>query len=123
MKYTFQDLYQYGADGNRSAIGFIVLVVCVVGWWQLFKKADRPGILSIIPIANVAVLSKITFGSYWYVLLLIVPIVNIFYGIALNYQVMRRFGCGRILCILGAFFPVLVLIPAFGDYTYLGPKR
>lgn len=123
MEHTAQDFYNYLSSGNTTLIGGIVYIICIVGWWKLFEKAGFSGILSIIPVVNLFVLSKIAYGSYPYGLLAFIPIVNIFYALALNYQIMRRFGCGMGLSIIGAFFPVLALFPAFGDNVYLGPKK
>lgn len=123
MEHTAQDFYNYLSSGNTTLFGGIVYIICIVGWWKLFEKAGFSGILSIIPVVNLFVLSKIAYGSYLYGLLAFIPIVNIFYALALNYQIMRCFGCGMGLSIIGAFFPVLALFPAFGDNVYLGPKK
>ena len=110
MDYSAQNFYDYLAAGNATMIGGLLYIICIIGWWKLFEKAGYAGILSIIPVVNLFVLSKIAYGSY--------P-----YGLALSYQIMRRFDCGVGLSILGAFFPVLALVPAFGDNRYLGPKH
>lgn len=123
MEHTAQDFCNYLSSGNTTLFGGIVYIICIVGWWKLFEKAGFSGILSIIPVVNLFVLSKIAYGSYFYGLLAFIPIVNIFYALALNYQIMRCFGCGMGLSIIGAFFPVLALFPAFGDNRYLGPKK
>lgn len=123
MDYSAQNFYDYLAAGNATMIGGLIYIICIIGWWKLFEKAGYAGILSIIPVVNLFVLSKIAYGSYPYGLLIFIPIVNAIYGLALSYQIMRRFDCGTGLSILGAFFPVLALVPAFGDNRYLGPKH
>ena len=123
MDYSAQQFFDYMETGDTTVIGALVYIICIVGWWKLFEKAGFSGILSIIPVVNLFVLSKIAYGSYFYGLLAFIPIVNIFYALALNYQIMRCFGCGMGLSIIGAFFPVLALFPAFGDNRYLGPKK
>lgn len=123
MEYSAQQFFDYMKTDNTTLMGALVYIICIVGWWKLFEKAGFSGILSIIPVVNLFVLSKIAYGKYPYGLLLFIPIVNIFYGLALNYQIMRRFDCGGLISFIGAFFPVLVLFPAFGDNRYLGPKH
>lgn len=123
MNYTAQELIGGIASGGVTLFAFVFFVICIIGWWKLFEKAGIPGVFSLIPVLNVVTLSKIAFGSYWYGILLFIPFVNLIYGLVLNYQVMRSFGCETALSILGAIFPVLVLIPAFGDHRYLGAKN
>ncbi|RLP76354.1 hypothetical protein D9V32_05650 [Mycetocola tolaasinivorans] len=100
--------------------GFFIYVLTVIGLWGVFRKADYPGWLAIIPIVNAVVLLRVAGRSGWLVLLYIIPIVNLVLAIIVALDVARKFGKG------GAFgFFLLFLIPfigpliiAFGDARY-----
>lgn len=68
-----------GAGGTLNIVlSIIVAIVFVVGMWKMFVKAGEAGWASIIPIYNIYVLFKITWGSGIKFLLLLIPIVNIY---------------------------------------------
>ena len=68
-----------GAGGTLNIVlSIIVAIVFVVGMWKMFVKAREAGWASIIPIYNIYVLFKITWGSGITFLLLLIPIVNIY---------------------------------------------
>ena len=99
-----------------------VLVAVVGGMWLTFSKAGEPGWAAIVPIYNVYVMLKIGDNEWWWLLLLFVPIVNIFVTVKMSIDVAKSFGCGVLfgvgLWLLPVvFFPVL----GFGDYEYRGP--
>ncbi len=45
---------------SYSFIIIAILVLTVIAWWKLFKKAGQPGIFSLIPILNTWTLFKIS---------------------------------------------------------------
>lgn len=106
---------------------FIVLylafiVVVIAGYWKTFEKAGQPGWASIIPIYNLYIMLKIGGKPGWWLILFIVPIVNIIFLIWMYNMVSKSFGkdegftVGLIL--LGfIFWPIL----GFGTAQYLGP--
>ena len=101
-------------------LGF--LVVMIVSMWKVFAKAGQPGWAAIVPIYNAIVMLQIIGRPLWWIVLFIIPVVNIVFGIICYVDLAKSFGkgagfaCG--LMFLGfIFFPIL----AFGDARYLGP--
>ena len=102
----------------------LILVLTFIGYWKIFVKAGQPGWGGIIPIYNQYVLSKITFGTGWLFLLLLIPFVNIIYVIVLAYKLSQSFGHGIGYCIGLIFLPfVFYLILGFDDSEYLGVQE
>ncbi len=56
-------------------IAFVVLIIA--GYWMTFTKAGQPGWTSIIPILNLFVILKIVKRPLWWVLLMLIPCVNL----------------------------------------------
>ena len=66
----------FGA-GLLFALFYIGLIlIYLVGVWNLYKKAGQPGWACIIPIYNVWVLIKIVGKPGWWLLLFFIPGVN-----------------------------------------------
>ena len=61
-----------------SVISFILGLFMIISLWKIFKKAGKPGWASIVPIYNVIVLIESAGLSLWYLLLLFIPIVQIY---------------------------------------------
>ena len=108
-----------------DAFIIIYLAICVlliVSQWKIYTKANQPGWACLIPIYNIIVLLKIIGKPWWWVLLLLVPIVNIVYAIwmtnllSLSFGKSEGFTIGLILLPL-IFYPILGL----GDAKYNGP--
>lgn len=95
-------------------IGLVVAVFMIVALWKVFSKAGRPGWAAIIPIYNTYVLIKVAGRPGWWLVLYIVPIVNVVISIIVSIDVAKSFGKG------GAFgFFLLWLLPIIG-YPILG---
>jgi len=102
----------------------IILALTFIGYWRIFVKAEQPGWGGIIPIYNQYVLSKITFGTGWLFLLLLIPFVNIIYVVVLAYKLSQAFGHGIGYAIGLIFLPfVFYLILGFDDSEYLGVQE
>jgi len=108
--------------------GFIVivylaiLVAIIAGWWMIFTKAGEAGWKSIIPIWNYLVILKIVGREWWWIILMLIPIVNIVILIIVSIDLAKSFsrgtGFGIGLAFLGFIFaPIL----GFGSDTYKGP--
>jgi hypothetical protein len=96
-----------------------VCVLVIVSVWKVFTKAGQPGWASIIPIYNLYILMKIAGRPGWWLLLLLIPLVNLVIVVILSIDVAKAFGKGAGfgigLLLLGfIFYPIL----AFGDATY-----
>lgn len=98
-------------------LGFIVLMIASL--WTIFSKAGKPGWAAIIPIYNYVVMLEIIKKPIWWIVLMLIPIVNIIVGIIICIQLAKVFGkstgFGIGILLLGfIFLPML----AFGDATY-----
>jgi uncharacterized membrane protein YhaH (DUF805 family) len=87
--------------------------------WKVYVKAGEPGWAAIIPIYNIIVLLRIAGKPWWWILLLLIPLVNIIIGILVHIDLAKTFGqtvlFGIGLMFLGfIFYPIL----AFGDARY-----
>jgi hypothetical protein len=104
-------------------IVYLAIVVAVIAaWWMVFTKAGEAGWKSIIPIYNVIVILKIVGREWWWVILMVIPIVNIFVWIIVSLDLAKSFGRGTGFGIGLAFLsPIFGLILGFGSDTYQGP--
>ena len=109
---------------GSGVVSFIVAVLLIVAWWKLFAKAGEAGWKAIIPILDIYTLVKIADGSGWKCILLLIPVVNIVYGIMLSVRLAKAFGKGTGFA-LGLIFlsPIFMLILGFGDAQYQGPQN
>ena len=98
------------------------VVVVVVAMWRIFTKAGEQGWKSIVPIYNTVVMLKIVGRPTWWILLLLIPLVNLVVGIMLAIDLAKSFGKGggfaAGLILLG---PIFYCILGFGPARYLGP--
>jgi hypothetical protein len=112
-------------SGGSSILGFIIplaiVVLMIAAVWRVFTKAGQPGWAALIPIYNVYVLCKVGGKPGWWVILMLIPVVNfvisllIALGVAQNFGKGAGFGVGLWLLPI-IFYPVL----AFGDASYGG---
>ena len=98
-----------------------LIVLIVAGVWQVFTKAGHPGWAAIVPIYNAYILLKIAGKPGWWLLLFLIPIVNLVISIIVGIEVAKAFGRGAGfglgLTFLGfIFYPIL----GFGSDTYKG---
>lgn len=126
---TYSDADIAMMSGAAAGIGMGILLVylaigvlMIISMWKIFAKAGKPGWASLVPIYNIIVLLEIVGKPVWWIVLLLIPIVNFVVLIMLMHQLSLSFGkdigftIGLIL--LGIiFYPIL----AFGDAQYVGP--
>ncbi|QDV44237.1 hypothetical protein Enr13x_40990 [Stieleria neptunia] len=100
-------------------IQLVIIVVIVAGLWKTFEKAGKPGWGAIIPIYNVVLLLEIAGRPIWWIVLMLIPLVNIIVAIVISIDIAKNFGKGAGfgigLAFLGfIFYPIL----GFGDAQY-----
>ena len=97
----------------------ILGLISVISYWKVFNKAGKPGIASIIPIYNCIVMIQIAKLSLVYIVLLLIPIVNIFAIFKINIEIAKKFGnktgFGVGMTLLPIIFAPLL---AFSDNVY-----
>lgn len=100
---------------------WIYSLVVIISYWKLFMKAGRPGWASIIPIYNGIVFIQIAGRPTWWILLFLIPFVNIIFAIIVLYDFLAKFGKG-IGYLFGTIFLGVIFWPilAFDDSTYQG---
>ena len=100
----------------------ILAVISIAGTWKAFEKAGHPGWACIIPIYNTYIMLKIGGKPGWWLLLLLIPVVNVIYAIWTMNMISKSFGKDEGftvgLIFLGfIFWPIL----GFGEAQYQGP--
>ena len=100
----------------------VVVAIMIAAMWKVFEKAGKPGWAAIIPIYNYMILLEIVGKPWWWLLLMIIPLVNIVFAIIMYVELAKSFGKGAGFAVglifLGIiFFPIL----GFGDARYIGP--
>jgi hypothetical protein len=103
-------------------IYLVLIVVIIAGYWMVFTKAGEAGWKSIIPIWNLLVLLKIIGREWWWILLFLIPIVNLVIAIIVALDLAKSFGKGTGFGIGLVFLgPIFACILGFGSATYQGP--
>ncbi|WP_182865725.1 DUF5684 domain-containing protein [Rhodopirellula sp. JC639] len=102
-------------------IQLAIIVVVIAGLWKTFEKAGKPGWGAIIPIYNIILLLQIAGRPIWWIVLCLIPLVNLIIAIVISIDVAKNFGkgvgFGIGLAFLGfIFYPIL----GFGDAKYQG---
>ena len=105
----------------RGLIFLAIIVGIIAGIWKVFTKAGKPGWAALIPIYNAIVILEIAGKPLWWIILLLIPVVNFVVAILVNIAVAEKFGkssgFGVGLALLGfIFYPIL----GFGDAKYQG---
>jgi hypothetical protein len=98
----------------------------VIRWaslWFLFQKAGEPGWAAIIPVYNILIAIKIAGKPWWYILMLLIPIVNIVMAILILHGISKSFGKGGWYTVGLIFLRTIFLaILGFGKSQYTGDK-
>jgi hypothetical protein len=100
---------------------FAVIILLIAAIWKVFSKAGQPGWAAIIPIYNVYIMCKVAGRPGWWVLLMLIPFVNLIIAIILNIDIAKRFGKGvgfaiGMIILPFIFWPIL----GFGSAQYQG---
>lgn len=70
----------------------ILVILPYTGLWKLFQKANRPAWEAIIPLYNFYIMAKLSGRPAWWVILLLVPLINVFIIIGVNIDFMKSYG-------------------------------
>lgn len=112
-----------GVGVGMMLIYLAVLVLMLASMWKVFTKAGKPGWAAIVPIYNTIVLLEIVGRPIWWIVLCLIPFVNIVVAIIVTNDLAKSFGktvgwtVGLILLPV-VFYPML----AFGNAKYGGPS-
>ena len=99
-----------------------VVILVIAGVWKTFEKAGQPGWAAIIPFYNVYIMLKIAGRPGWWLILFLIPLVNVIVGIVTCVDIAKNFGKGTGFGIALAFFGFITFpILGFGNARYQGP--
>jgi len=104
-------------------IGFgVAIVLTLAVLWRLFSKAGESGWKSLVPVYGAVVFQRILGRPAWWVVLMLIPVVNLVIAIIECFDLARVFGKGTGYA-LGLIFlgPIFAMILAFGPAQYVGP--
>lgn len=101
---------------------FAITIFLLAAQWRIFQKAGQPGWACIIPIYNVYILLRIVGKPGWWLVLMLVPFVNIVLAIWMTNLLSKSFGKDTGFT-LGLIFlsPIFIPILGFGSAKYIGP--
>jgi hypothetical protein len=107
-----------GFGGSAGVVGYILFVI---GLWRMLEKAGMPGWGALIPIYNIYLVVKLAGMSGLSVLLLLIPVVNVFAVLYIATRVSDAFGHGLLMAIVGLFLfaPLGFLVLGFDGSRYL----
>jgi len=99
-----------------------VMVTIFIAYWKVFVKAGRPGWAVLVPFYNAYVFLKIAGRPGWWLLLFLIPLVNIVIGFIVQIDIAKSFGKG-VGFAMGLIFlgPIFYAILGFGQAEYKGP--
>ncbi|GAA4864472.1 DUF5684 domain-containing protein [Saccharopolyspora rosea] len=123
---------QHGGGGGLAALGTVMTVVILVSLvvsvlmiaatWRLFGKAGQPGWAAIIPFYNTVVLLRTAGRPGWWLVLMLIPIVNVVVSVVTCLDLAKSFGKGAGFGVLTFLFPIIGFpILGFGGANYVGP--
>ncbi len=103
-------------------IWLALTVVVLIGGWKVFVKAGQPGWAVIIPIYNAIVLLQICGRPIWWIILLLIPCVQVVPGVIVTIDLAKSFGKDALFGI-GLFLLGFIFVPilGFGSAQYRGP--
>ncbi|HEY1869637.1 MAG TPA: DUF5684 domain-containing protein [Chitinophagaceae bacterium] len=100
----------------------VISIFLIAAQWKVFVKAGQPGWACIIPIYNTYIMLKIGGKPWWWLLLMLIPFVNVIFAVWMINMISKSFGKDEGftvgLLLLGIiFWPIL----GFGNTRYIGP--
>jgi signal peptidase I len=126
MDYLIQ-LYQsaYNILGGGLYIILVMFTfIGVVAQWSLYEKCGQPGVACIVPIWNLIVWLRIVGRPAWQILLLLVPVYNIYFFFKVFIEICQCFGKTSMLdYFLVVVFnaPYVIYLGLSADTEYQGP--
>ncbi len=101
------------------AIVWAYCIPMIIGMWQMFKKAGYEGWKSLIPIYNNYIMLKIVRRPAWWLILYLIPFVNIIVMIIVSINLSKAFGKDPVFAVgLILLPPVFYCILGFDKSVY-----
>ncbi|RRA98148.1 hypothetical protein EHT25_30165 [Larkinella rosea] len=98
--------------------------VLITALWKTFEKAGEPGWAAIVPIYNTLTLLRIVDKPWWWLLLMLIPYVNIVMLVWVANLLAKRFGKTEGFTV-GLLFLPFIFYPqlAWGKATFQRPAQ
>jgi Family of unknown function (DUF5684) len=90
-----------------------IVVIDIAAIWKVFQKAGLPGWGVLIPFYNVYLFLKVAGRPGWWLILFLIPLVNVVIWVAVSIDIAKNFG-------KGAFFGLGLLFLGYIFYPVLG---
>lgn len=103
----------------------LLFTIPTVFAWKLFVKADKPGYYSLIPFFNLFVMLQIIKKPLWWMVLLIIPFLNVFVYMLMLVELVKcfgKYGLGQQFLAVIVPFVYLPVISLEKDIAYADPK-
>ena len=98
----------------------LIIVGFIASAWVIYTKAGEDGWKGVIPVYNLIILLKIVNKPVWWVILILIPLVNIAIMFIINIALAKSFGKGTGFGIGLVLLPfIFVPLLAFGDAEYI----
>lgn len=105
---------------SLAYLAFVVLALAAM--WKIFTKAGKPGWAALIPIYNIIVLLEIVGRPVWWLVLMLIPFVNIVVAVIVTHDLSKAFGKGVGQTLLNLFLPFIGYpMLAWGNASYHAP--
>ncbi len=100
-------------------IWLAAVVLMIVSMWKVFEKAGKPGWAALVPFYNLFVILELTGKPGWWLVLFLIPLVNMVMMIIVTIAFAAKFGksggfAAGMIILPFVFYPLL----AFGDDRY-----
>lgn len=104
-----------------AVMAVAVGAVMIASTWAIFAKAGQPGWLCLIPIVNYVVLLGIAGRPMWWIILSLIPLLNLAVWALVCLSLARNFDKGMLFGIGLAILPIVFFpILAFSGANYVG---
>ena len=109
-----------GSIATGFLVGELLIVVLLIAsLWKVFTKANEAGWKSLIPFYNLWVMIKIARLPGYYLILMLIPLINIFASMRMMNRISHSFGRGTGFTVGLVFLPFIFYpILAFGSSEY-----
>lgn len=98
----------------------LISIFYLIAEWKIYEKAGKPGWAILIPIYRAIVFLEIIEKPWWWLLLFLIPGINVIFLIWSVNLLSVKFGKG-VGFTLGLIFLAFIFVPilAFGDAKYI----
>ena len=109
-----------GIVGVILYLAFFIYIL--VAMWKLYEKAGEPGWKALIPFYNIYTLLHIAGKPGWWLVLMLIPIVNVIVLIITMAGLAQAFGKSTAFTVgLILLSPIFIGILGLGNCTYTKP--